>query len=183
MAADSTLPVWIAFAVATYVLLAVRLKAGAQPLRLRLADEGEALLKSGKLNDRGRHLVNMLLNNAFGFRAKLLLMLVAVPYVAFQQIFQSKASINSADLGVSDLDTKKKLDDLRRLHITITVANHPLLSTLVALWTAVFLVIFFVVRSIIGGLPVIDSEEFTIATADKAASIWRRMPHLTMKPY
>ncbi len=111
-----------------------RLKRAAQPLRLQLAEQGEALIVDPNLPKHLRGYVRLLLESAFDNRTTLLIGLVYVPVIAIQIMLNPKAvSKRVSGLSIHDKGTREKLDELRRIHDRITLANNPFLLLLLEL--------------------------------------------------
>ena len=173
MPIDATWPFWLALCVAVYAVLAYRLKAGAQPLRLTLAKEGEALLASPHLSRRGRSAVIMMLDNAFSFRKEIFFMFLATPYVAVHDILlKEKRSVNSRSYG--SVECTSKVNNIKLLHVTITFCNHPLSVTILFVWMGAWLILCTLVKAAFGSVPVLDGNGFAFATADQASRIGQR---------
>lgn len=177
MPIDATWPFWSAVALAVYCVVAYRLKVGAQPLRLMMAEEGEALLASNKLNEAGKIFVSGLLSTAFNYFTPLLIMLTVIPFDAIKDVFFNKNRFDAdSAFGIRDLETKKSFDRVNDLHTRITFANHPFMTGLVFAWIVFWILNCVVVKAIIKGvIPDIDSHQFVFVTAGKAASLSRRI--------
>lgn len=78
---------WIVLAFAGYALILRRLADAAQPARLRLAEEGEALLAEGNLGVENERQVRIYLENAFSGKTALIAAL-AIPIAMIWLVFQ-----------------------------------------------------------------------------------------------
>jgi len=110
------------------VWLQARLSRAAQPLRLELADCGEALLQMPDLPKAVRKLVAHDLDTAFGSRLTLLSGLLLIPAIGLCVIVAPKRFF--ADIGafsVEQPELYKRYREFNDLHDKITMANNPIL--------------------------------------------------------
>lgn len=109
-----------------------RLSRRAQPLRLQLADRGEALLARPDLTDETRKDVQFMLGTAFPRPFMLLFCVVVVPFVALYTVARPgmRTDMHRRYLQMSP-KARTLYGEVRALHNRIVLANHPLLASIV----------------------------------------------------
>jgi hypothetical protein len=108
-----------------------RLVRAAQPLRLLLAEKGEALLVHPRLSKELRETVKFMMDRAFGNRFGLLLGIVIIPTIALCMIFRpSSVATQMRRLSNADPEVQALFTEVMRLNDRITLANHPILLLL-----------------------------------------------------
>lgn len=146
---------WILGAVALLTFLAWarnRLIVIAQPLRLELADKGEALLRHSGLPTNQRAHVMAALDTAFSNGPTLAIGLLLVPILAIFLVVRQKTLIRVfGTFDWENAEAKALYGDVMRLHRRITFANHPLLTTLLTLEIDIVLPIALTLRALLRG--------------------------------
>lgn len=145
-------PVTLATGAVLVALAAYRLKVGAQPLRLELAEKGEQLLASGHLPLKTKAYVESLLDSAFSDRGALLFLLVAVPVNSVAGIFRDDFWGASGEPPIRDAETRELFLDVNGLHFRIQLANHPVLMLLLLVDVLVFTLPAILIRTLIRGV-------------------------------
>jgi hypothetical protein len=157
-------PVIIACIVASIVIADRRLKAAAQPLRLRLAEKGEDFLQRRGVPDQAREHTTFLLNHAFGMRWFLILSLVAVPIVALVFAVRRKPILRHQALENMEADARDAFFEICRLHNRISLMNHWMLVPVLELELVLLMPLAIIVRSIIyGRVPESGGRESVIS--------------------
>jgi hypothetical protein len=157
-------PVIVALCVAIFFYVNSTLKKAAQPLRLRLAEDGEKLLAKPGLSPAMREYVEFLLDTSFSMRAILVFAIFALPIVAAVFIFRLRDFRESAEkFKTHDPETAKSFYDLCRLHDRITLINHFVLLPLVEIEIVVFMPLAVLIRGIFKGVvPEAGGRESTV---------------------
>lgn len=147
------LPISIGFGVAAWMFADRRLKRAAQPLRLSLAERGEAFLTRSDIPPHARTHVQFLLDHAFGMRGSLLFAVVSIPVIAILFVFRQRYLRRSVDkIRINDPAANAEFFEICRLHDRITLTNHYILLPLVELELVVFMPLAIVLRGILRGV-------------------------------
>jgi hypothetical protein len=133
-------PVLAAAALLFLSLVSWRLKRAAQPLRLEMAEVGERLLANPTLSPHMKNYVAHMLQTAFSFRLELLALIIGIPFVGLVLLFAPRIFAAELErLRVFDSVAKADLVDLNRLHHKISMANNPILFTVILIESAVII--------------------------------------------
>ncbi len=151
-------------AVLLFIAVDRRLNRAVQPLRLRLAEKGEALLADGKLTPSAREHVQFLLDTSFGMRWTLLLSIFAIPVVAALFVLRNRWIRTSVDkMKIGDPETRAAFYELCRLHDRITLTNHFILLPIIEFEMVLFMPLAILLRGVISGaLPETGGRESVI---------------------
>lgn len=144
-------PVVIVSIIAAVAVADRRLKAAAQPLRLRLAEKGEEFLQRRGIPDQVREHITFLLDHAFGFRWFLVLALLAVPVIALVFAVRPKPLFRHEQLDNMEPEARQAFFEICRLHNRIALINHWILLPLVELEMVLFMPLAIIIRTIIYG--------------------------------
>jgi hypothetical protein len=144
-------PVVIACLLAAIVVADRRLKAAAQPLRMRLAERGEEFLQNNGIPDQVRDHIGFLLDHAFRMRGSLILALVAVPIVAIVFAVRREPILRHGKVDQMDPEAREAFFEICRLHSRITLINHWILYPLVELEIGLVMPLAIIMRAIIYG--------------------------------
>ncbi len=157
-------PLGLAGALAIFYTVHRRLNQAVQPLRLHLAERGEALLADPELPPSARDHVEFLLDTAFGMRATLLFGIFIVPVVAALFVVRNRWIRTSVDkMKIQNAESRARFYELCRLHDRITLSNHPILLPIIELQLVVFMPIAILLRGLIfGKLPETGGRESVI---------------------
>jgi hypothetical protein len=140
-------PIMIALALLGYVLLKLRLNRIAQPLRLQLADRGEALLADPNLPLHRRHFVEFELEGAFGRAGMLLFGFLAIPFLA---VWCAVDSATEDDQYISNDAVRGRADEFDDLSTRIGFLNNPILMPAICAWLAMWFLPATVVGALLG---------------------------------
>ncbi len=147
------LPISVGLGVAFWMFADRRLKRAAQPLRLRLAEKGEAFLARPDIPPHARTHVRFLLDRAFGMRGSLLFAVVSIPVIAMLFVFRQRYLRRSVEkIRISDPASKAEFFEICRLHDRITLTNHYILLPIVELELVAFMPLAIVLRGILRGV-------------------------------
>jgi hypothetical protein len=173
------LPVVISSGVLILFFADRRLKAAAQPLRLRLAEKGEDFLNRPDLPETVRRHVKFLLDHAFGMRLSLLMALFMIPAIAVLFVANQRVLLRSVEkmklLSPADRAT---FFEICRLHDRITLTNHYFLLPIIELEMVLFMPLAIVLRGIIrGNVPETGGRESVISYIEDKRIHGLRLKH------
>jgi|GEM_PF-4913467 len=130
MTLSDFLPIGIVGALVVNSILHRRLVIAAQPLRLELAERGEALLRTSNLPARVRESIEFLLSHTFGMTGLLLLALVVIPFAVPTMVVTGELRREGEAEAKLSVKTRAEYNALVMLHGRIVFATHPALMTL-----------------------------------------------------
>lgn len=126
------LPVLLAASLCILIFISNRLDKVIQPMRLILAEKGEALLKNPHLNDRVKSSINRHINNAFGNKYDLIKEIIYIPFFAIILLFQMKRIKKIiTENKIDDKSTRVDAMEFFKLSEEIKWFNNPVLMTIV----------------------------------------------------
>lgn len=134
-------PLIVAAAFVAWSYFQGRLAKAVQPLRLKMAEQGEALLARSDISEQTRKDVEFMLSTAFSRWGMLLFAIVVVPFAIFCVAFDDKMRAQvERDYSKMTPEARSQYADMRSLHGRVVMANHPLLASIVVLEVTVLLV-------------------------------------------
>ncbi len=143
-------PVAVVALIPVGLFLNGRLTMAAQPLRLELAEKGEALLAVSDLPKEVRSQVNYMLETAFGMGIPLLFSVLVFPFLGLAAVSFRRDLLARAERDYSTLPSEQRarLYELMRLHERITSANHPALQAVMELEFLMIAILGLVIMSV-----------------------------------
>jgi len=176
------MPVLVGAVLLLFITVSARLKMASQPLRLRLAEKGEAFLALPGASKAMKDYVRFLLDSAFGMRLHLLFSLVAIPFIAVLLIVRQRYIRQSVEkFMVKDPEVMAAFVELCRLHDRITLANHFILLPLVELQLVLFMPMAILLRGLIKGvLPDVGGRESVVTFIEDKLANGPRLAHMAI---
>jgi hypothetical protein len=142
----------VAIAALLCALLFVRNKVfvAAQPKRLELAERGELLLQSSRVNSHVKENVRFCLDHAFGARSMLIKEILFVPLFALMVLFKLQWVCQVVrENEVHDKSTRSDVTDFFSLYDEIAWANNPVLMAVMSIQFHVLVSIAIVCRIVL----------------------------------
>jgi hypothetical protein len=147
------LPIVILALFCSVVFASRRLRSAAQPLRLKLAELGEALLADPNLPKLHASCVKEQMDTAFGDRAMLVIGIIIVPFMAALILVRPDwVFAQMRAQSIPNSETQAKFDEIMRLHDIITLANNPFLMLVFEFEMLLLIPLAFLIRALIQGL-------------------------------
>lgn len=146
MTAANILPILIPVVALGMILVGSRLSKVVQPLRLKMAEKGEALLAKPNLPDPFKTQIEFMLSNAFGGKLHFFLVIILTPIAlaAYLLVPPLRRRIDRAGARL-DTELEAEYEEVLRLFDKITMGNHPFLWLALQLVDAVIIPIFLLV--------------------------------------
>ncbi|MFZ3325184.1 MAG: hypothetical protein WA231_04515 [Methylocella sp.] len=150
------LPVIVSLSIFFYAMVMRRLQRSVQPLRLEMADKGEWLLACNYLDAKVKVQISRILDGAFNYRLTSLFRIIIIPFLAAVIILWPKTLDNTAsELNIKDERVMAYLNDVYRLHLRITFANHPILFAILIMELSIVIPLFDLSSAIMKGFTTI----------------------------
>jgi len=136
----------IAFGCLAYYALQKRAAKLAQPLRLQIADIGQALLAREDLTDGVRRQVNLLLKTAFGAHVFIALVYFIAPFaIPYLILFRGADRVMSSMWRDTPDDVRAAYEKMNSLHTTVMFANNPIMMFILVVEVALISALVFLV--------------------------------------
>lgn len=118
-----------------------------QPMRLEMAEQGEALLRHPHLSKQVKESVRYCLDHAFGARRHLILEMMFIPFFALTVLFNMMWVKHVIDeCHIDEKEARADATDFFGLYEQISWINNPLLMTITSLEFHIFVTVAIIIR-------------------------------------
>jgi hypothetical protein len=150
MTVTSITPVLIAAGLFIYMGIYASLQRAAQPLRMRIIDIGNELLRDPNVPGRTKRYVSQMSNLIFTLGARRFAVLFIIPFILILDSIRGKKDKDR--IYPSSKETKIKLLKIEVIHIVVSWINHPIIMSIIIVEILIFGIIGLIIGSFLRGV-------------------------------